>query len=539
MIPPRAARTARPLLFLVLLTSAPYGDARGQGLGSPLVPGGRLRIQVVPGYASFDQRFGSSTADGSVVEGSEPLGFDLSVDRVGTGLYPSLFPDEALLATAVEDPAFELSLGSTRALLNASSTRLAVGLDLGVTDWLTLGATVPLVRRRVEARFLLSRQGANVGVSPQVLDALGTQQYLDEFQTALTAAQTEVDALCAAQGEQSPVCQDARAMLQTADGTFQGLAAAYLGSDFFVLEGSAAGQALSDRIAEIQGAFSSLGVGTFTAPPPLATEILDDDDFAGRFVAPVHGSTGLPLEGGQSLWELGDVEFSAALRLLQLVSRDSVRGRPGFRLQLAGGATLRLGTASEDTLRTFLDLDSQRGTTDLELLAHADVQWLRKRMGARVDLRYGLRGGRELLRRIAPPGAVLDPGYPTGLVDWAPGDERELVVAPRILLTPELALAGRYGWYDRGRATFRLVSSGAGGTPSDPSVLAAETEATVHTAGVTLLFSTLEAHRLGRTGFPFELQARWETAVAGSGGRTPAGSRFQASLRLYVDLWGG
>lgn len=548
-LPPGASGRSRgplpvrllPVLFLLAL--AP-GTARGQGFDSPLVPAGRLRLQVLPSIHSFDTRFGLRSEMGEIVEEEEPLGFDFIRESAGSDVFPELGEAEEALGAAIEDPDYRLRLGSIRVFWDAYSTRIPVRLDVGITDWLTVGGMLPFERRRVDSEFRLATAGANVGESPLVTDPGAPSSFLNEFRAGLQAAGDAVDGLCADAGEGSQACRDARDFLTGANQTFEGLETAYSESEIFHLEGSPAGQAVSERIEAIQTRFDELGVTSFSAPPPLASEPLGTGQggFRSRFVTPLYGARGLPTEGAQSFWAPGDLELSTHLRILNLVGADTLEGgRPGFRAQVAAGAVLRLATAHRDTLRDFLDLDAQRGTNDVELHLMADLDWPAARLGARLQLIYGDQGSTELRRRIGEPGQAFSPDVPVGIVSWSPGTYRGLALRPRIFLTPELALGGTYRYYDRDAAEVSLLTVETGQDPSevDVSVLERETRATMHHVGARVVFSTVEATRIERTSLPFELEALWEKAVDGSGGRTPAGSRFAAGLRVYVDLWGG
>lgn len=542
---PQIASRALIGAFLGLATVVPGpGPVSAQGFDSPLVPAGRLRLQVLPSLHAFDTRFGLRSDMGRLIEAEEPLGFDFDRESLGSDVFPELEADEELLGAAVGDPDFRLNLGSVRVLWDAYSTRIPVRVDVGITDWLTVGATVPFERRRVDSDFLVLSTGANVGESPLVTDPGAPTAFLNEYRAALQEVTASVDALCADSGEASQGCQEARTFLNGANRTFEGLESAYSGSELFLLEGSPGAGALLERIQEVRSGMSELGVSSFGTDPPLATEPLggaDQEAFTSRFIAPIYGNTSLPLVGGQGFWELGDVELSAHLRLLSLTRGDTMPGgRPGLRLQLAAGGLVRLGTAARDTLRDFLDLDAQRGTNDVELHVLGDLDWPAARIGGRLQLIRGIQGSAEVRRRIGPPGDVLT-AAPTGIVSWKPGSYTILSVSPRVFLTPELALGAVYDYYDRASASVSLLSLDREGDASsvDASVLERETGATLHEIGLRLVYSTIEATRGERTELPFELEAGWEKAVAGSGGRTPDGSRIHAGVRVYVRLWGG
>src|SRR3954468_12232199 len=86
-------------------------SARAQTAASPLshlddaapVPAGMLRLRVANVWSRFDERF--------AVDGTSPLGAELSADSLGSAQLPRLQPIEASLRTLVADSTLRLSLG--------------------------------------------------------------------------------------------------------------------------------------------------------------------------------------------------------------------------------------------------------------------------------------------------------------------------------------------------------------------------------------------------------------------------------------------
>jgi len=504
----------------------------------PLSPEGRLRIEVTPTIWSQDSRYGRHTEDGGVVDEVEPLGFDLTRDRFGTEVAPGFADVESALAGALADPGFDLSLGTTEARIRENRIRIPLRLDLGVTEWLTVGLTVPFVKRRTEVGLFLRADTltANVGLSPSIASAAETDAFVQEFAAALDAMESRRDALCAS-GTPAE-CQAAEDALDDARAYHDGVGAAYASASLFPYEGSPAGRGLQDRLTALDAAFASLGVTGLPTTVPLAAGPLDEASLQSLVTDPTFGIGAEPLQTWESRFGLGDVELRAAARLLrgEAPGPDAPSSRPAY--FLGAGALLRLGTGTPDTPDNLVDLGTGDGQTDVEVRLFGDLT-LGRRFGIWADARYGLQMEGERTRRIAAPEAVLAPASTRARVSWTPGDYLHLEAAPRIHLTPELAVAARYRYYHKGEDAYTLADPGADGPAlPDPSLLERETEVTLHQAGVSLVYSTLLTSARGRTGIPFEVHVQYRRSFSGSGGQAPKPGIVRVGTRLFWRIWG-
>lgn len=529
-----------PLVLLLALLTGPL-PTRAQESDGPLVPRGRLRIEVAPSLMAWDSRFGLRTEDGRDVEEEEPLGFDLTSPAVGTDLFPQAAPLESVIRSALDDPGYRLRLGALRTSISKDQLRIPFRADLGITDWLTVGAMVPMVKSRADVAIsLVADSTVNAGLSPVATDPGAVSAFLDDFQGALTAWEERTDEICASEGETSPGCQDARDFLDEAAAFHSAAAGGYLLFGFVPLSGSAGGDALLGRLQELSSGFQSRGVEGAPTSMPLASEPLDRAGFqslvTGFGIDASHG-----LETWRSIWELGDVELAAAVRLLSGAVRDSAGAPARFRYRLGVGALLRLPTGRPDSASIFVDLGSGDGQTDVELRAFGQLV-VGSLAGVAGDVRYGMQREGRRVRRASAPGHVLAPASRQAELSWTPGNYLDAEIAPRFYLTPELSVGLRYRYYSKDADVYEVPAGAT--TDPDPSLVAAvdllelETEETVQEVGIGMVFSTLDAWREGRTRFPFEVQAVYRRPLSGSGGLTPKASRFQARLRLFWQIWG-
>ena len=528
-----------PALLPALLTALLLpGAAGGQLVGGPIVPSGHLRLDIDANYVTWSERFGLRSEGGSLVEEVEPLGWNLSSDALGSDRVPGAALTEARLRTLFRNPDYRFNLGSTNHLLAAHIRRVPLGFRLGVFPWLTVGATLPMVQRKLDSELVYTPGEANAGLAPAA--SLRTP-FMNEYGDALAEAHTVIAGLCEVD-ESTPECQTGRAVLAEGDALLGSLATLFGEAVFFPLEGSAAGQDLAGRVDAVRTGLSDIGVTSFTAPLPLGTP-LDRAVFDSLVVVPVFGTTGLPVEDVDALWEPGDLEVSAAIRLLNLTPRPPDLPEPGeaadslaapeqesgggFRVRLGVAGTLRLGTGSpQDTLREFLDMEVAEGQMDIEARAFGGVDWAR-RVGLTFDVRYGIASPVYVRRRVGPPDMGFAPRPPLATVQWQPGNYLQYAIVPQLLLTPELAVGFVYRSFSRGADSFS-------GEAADVAALSLETDAEVTSMGVDVRYSSF----LGG-GFPAVVRFGWEAARNGSGGRTPRTGRVHFGASLFWRLWGG
>jgi hypothetical protein len=515
-----------PALVLVSLVGpACREDAGAQEL--PFLSPGQLRLDFAPRFWSWNSRFGLRVEDGKTIEEVESLGSDLTADPLGREVMPHLQGLETHLEEALGASGFRARLGVSRAEVDQARLVFPFRAELGITDWLTLGATVPFIRPRTEITFALDADSssANVGLSPQLTQTGSVSQFLSAFQQAIDEARTS--------SPDDPV-------LGEAQGYLDALSAAYGVGTVFPMAGSPAGLGLQARLDSLGGALDELGATTVPSSVPLAQNYLDEESF--RSLLASSTMLAFPLEDFTTPWTLGDVEISAALRLLRGgFEPDSAGDLPTVRYQLGAGLLLRLGTGSEDDPDRFLDLRTGDGQRDLEASVFGLLQ-LGDRLGAWGRVRYGIQQEGERLQRIATHTQALPSRARLAPLLWTPGNYLELELNPRLQLTEAMAVGFRYHLWSKGRDSYEIQP----GAPEDllpgyppTDLLEEETEQTLHEAGVSVVYSTLEAHRRGEASLPAHIRFTFFHPLAGSGGRTPRGGRMEAGLSLYRGLWGG
>ena len=501
----------------------PFGLG-AQEFSGPLLPAGRLRLEVNSLFLFADERFGRRMEGGSLIEKDEPLGFDFEDTEAGAHLFPALDDLEANLTTAAGAAVTPLVLGETRAVLTKDAVWLPIRLDLGVFDWLSIGTTVPFSRRRAEFSTSIQTDGANVGLTP------GTAgDFLGSVSAANDALSVIATTLCTADPS-SPECSQASSLLAEGQ-SFHGALTDGVGHGLFPLTGSATGVALQDRVTTLVNAYQAVGVASFPTSIPLATDVLTEATYLDLVTKPDPGVAGDSLQTWRSPWELGDVEVHAYARLWGMGQEASAEGpAPTLGLEIGAGALYRHGSGRTDSPRNFIDTGSGDGQNDVELSVFGTLR-VGRRLGIVGDFAYGIQQPVEVLRRITAPERIFAPRIPAEMVvRWNPGDYMQLRVSPRLYLTEEVAVAFDVRYFLKKADRYRSVGAAAG---PDASLLDLETKEQLLGIGGGLVFSTVQSGR----GRPLEARFLFQWAVSGSGGATPKTSRIEIGLRFYRGLW--
>jgi hypothetical protein len=509
-----------------------------QTLGDPMVPAGRVRLDLWPSFTTWDARFGLRTDGTSSVDVLERLGSDLT-DPVGTSLFPEIRTLEENLGAAIGVPQYGANLGNVSGLVTKEVTRIDAGLSVGVFDWLTVGATIPMVKART-AIYTIYRPDTlrgDLGLNPFVAGDAGVGTLLTGLESASASAAAHASNVCNAGA--GSACDAAQALSGQATSFWGQMSAAYGASSFFTLAGSNMALWLQSALAALDAQLTAAGLPGVGAQMVFATETLGADDFSSFPSDPNSGLQGTNLENIDGVWTMGDVELLAHIRLLQGEARDSGAATPRFSYGVTGGALVRLGTGLVDDPNIFLDVGSGDGQMDIEGRVDAFFTY-GAHLALRGGFRYGVQEPTSLVRRVAPHEMVLPSPTTTRAVEWSPGSYSLLELSPQWQLSSELALAADYRRYHKGEDTFEMVGDPPVGLPPvDVADLGHETEMSLQEIGIGLRYSTLVAWREGRTGAPVQLGARLVQAFAGSGGQTPKTTRLDLSISLFRRIWGG
>ncbi len=533
----------RTLAFLPVVLALSTGELRSQAPTHVLVPRGHVSVLFNPSFDSWNSRFGKRLEGAVLVEEQEPLGLDLT-DQAGTSLFPAIGKLEEQIRALTGDPSYSGVLGAADGLVVHDVTRIDMGAHVGVLDWLTLGVVAPLVKNRTvfEMSFRPDSLGSDLGLNPRISNSTEVTGFLDALESAYNSVRAHADALCS-NSSGSAACAHAESLagrLQSFRGATE---EAYSSSGFFPIQGSAVAASLSSALAALDYEMVSIGLSSIGSGLVFATDWLTE---AALFALPTTngiGIEGFPLQDIDGIWELGDIEVSALVRLLDGGRPSSGEASPFVRYGLMGSLLVRLGTGKVDAQDIFLDLPTGDGQTDIEA-GISGFLGIGSRIGIRSSARYGLQLPTTLMRRVAPPEIVMPLASTLREVRWSPASYMKLEIEPSWNFSPQLYGFGTYHFYSKAMDSYELTgnqdrNSTVQVAPIFVEDLEDESSRTFHQLGLGLRYSTLNGLGSASEQRPAEVHGRVIYTLAGNGGHTPITTRVEFGIRLFQRFWGG
>jgi hypothetical protein len=487
-------------------------------VANPLLARGSLLFEFGGGAQSVSRTYRSNGGEAS------PLGESFFIPGLGADEVPALAPaEDRLRALAGEPETPRLRLGSTRGRFSANEQMLPMRLSYGVLDRLTVGITVPVVRRRVDALLRLSPDGANVGQNPADGTQSGVPAFLSGSQAALSDLQAAVDAWCAENGEGDPQCQSGRALTEEFSSFLAALSTAYEEEALFPLAGSDLGGLLAARWTAVRDGAAGWNA---EAPEslPLAIQGIGDEAFRSLILEPAWGPTGFPGETPRAFLVLGDVEAHVAWALL---NPDPAGREESVRIRSSLVGTVRFPTGTPDSLRTVAPLDPPRGVGAVELKSVSDIL-LPGRFAALAVVQVGRWGSRDLTLLAPDPGRPFIPGATRAQVRWTPGDHLRVAVTPRFHLHHALSLGAGWSFLARGADRYESLD------PEGPAPFQPERGPRLHRLSLELRFAALEPPASEAMLRPLEFMIRGSRTVSGSGPLAPVERGIEFGGRLTL-----
>ena len=489
-----------------------------------LPPGGAVRVTFDPIIAYWYEE----TKDGT----KRPLGWFLTDDSLGGAQNSQLARLNQDLVIATGTSAIAVNLGNAVLALRSERRVTPLGLEFGLSDRLSIGVRVPLVRVQTRAGLSLDSTNANLGMNPRFAVAGADSTYnafFQDFDAAVAQLQQNIQggsygcpgsAQCAAaQAFADSVAEIRDALRRAAYGLGPGDAAPYLPTAT-----SAIGVALNANVARIQQQFSTTwGVAGFAdpflLPGPLATA--GGVQQANTAAPPGYSAAQFRDTPSRLRFWLGDVELESRFRIAHSAKYTATIG-----------ALVRLPTGHPDSPSDFIDIGAGDAQLDLEGQLTQELRagplWLN------AALRAGVQTKGERERRIGSAADVLVPRAATAVLDWDPGDYFVLDVAPLFRFDPHFAAGFTFGWSTQGEDRYRYRS-------------AQDSLAVATALGVPLAASLLDGGtgisrvRLGGAvtfvGPVIEGSFVIERVVSASGGWTPAQTRFRLVMRATHQLF--
>ncbi len=509
--------------LLVALLSIPglAPGVRPSSLAAQAVPrtdgprAGTLRVTFDPRVETWDAQFyhGRRTTLGSPFSGD-------STDV----WFPSVTRLERDVRAVTGLGGYVATLGRQVLAIRAERRVTPIGLEFGITNRLSLGVIVPLVRVNVAEGFRVSPPGSNLGaLVPADSSRYGT--FFGHLDAALVALSDSIAA--GAYGCPSgPACVRAQTLQAQAQALRDALHRAVYGTVdtaalYLPLLTSEAGQSIAAIVSGLERALAdTFGVAQFTRDTfrlptaPVTAAVLDsvlEERLTSAGLSPFGGTTARRVR-----YFAGDAELTAKYRFL-------VAGN------WAAAATLllRLPTGHQDSPNDAFDLATGDHQTDIEVSVVQEAT-LWRRLWLNLSLRAGQQrpGTRE--RRVAPQDVWLVPDTALATLSWDPGDYAGVDFAPLLRLGEHLGAGVTLGYFTKGRDHYTFASTADSldlatrlGAPRSASVLDAGTSQRRLRLGAAVTY----------VGPGVEGGLSFEQTVSGYGGLIPVASVLRFVMR--------
>ena len=468
---------------------------------------GTFRFHAATAWTRYDARFATG--------GIAPLGALFTSDSLGVREIPRLSAAESLVTEATNAP-FRLSMGRSRLDAVAREEIMPLSLEYGVTNRLSIGVMVPIVRKRVAVQFRLDTAGgfvATVGPNQHRTNPGAAQthvtlqaQFADaalQLQTRLTNCQANPSgAGCAALLAREAEALALIASSQTFAAQLELLygSAASPGQPFVPTAQSDAQLAIEARVAQFNAQYrdllsasidllSTLPVGAGGPPGVLDVQRYFAEEGLRDSVVT------------QERFGVGDIEVGLKFLALSRVPTET----RALGLQLAFAAALRVGTGSDLSPSEIVDMRLSPGDDRIDTRAVLDASY--GRFGLVAAARYETA---IMAREPLDVGPIDDPSV---VVPPPPVTDRrltEISLAPRWHMSDPLSFHGAY------------------------SLRTAEVTGTDQLVGGGFSFSGFRRTSAGRTP-SMEMRYTHLEAISGGAGR-PRFFRDQIELRIYYRL---
>ncbi|WP_420634821.1 hypothetical protein [Candidatus Palauibacter sp.] len=547
---------SRVLPLAILALTALSAPCEAQFRDARLPESGQLWFEMVPTLLNWTEQFALNSSVDSIADGDrEPLAahFDgplaLRIFPPPVALLDGLNADAGALGfdpVAPDDFSFgDLEFSTMRAQIR----QLALGAEVGVLDWVSVGFRAPFTLADMTTTFAFDSTAATVtgnvsGFAPA-----------DPFIVDSRAALGSLGAMITSGTLSGPTLTEAIALRDNTRAFLNALERRAGAGALIPTAPSAAGSQMLSRFAGFAAAFEALGL----ALPELALpEFASDADFEELFLAAGLGDR-LPKNSRNGL-ALGELEVFVRVNLIDQITRrrpipgsagaeeppSSPDPERGIRFRTTVGGLLRVPIRSQNAppfrdLTNSADVPIGDGQTDIEIALYQDIAF-GSRLMIQVAGHYGIQRSDAFVAHIALPDRPYTTGSLQTLLFRDLGDYISLLVRPSLRLNPAMSLGLEYDYFQLGDPVYALTDSAF--EEWDPGVVGAEGSQKRHRLGVGFTVDLSEAQsrdelrsatRPVRRPWRFGISLR--RAIAGSGGRTPASFRFGADFRVPINIF--
>jgi len=484
---------------------------------------GALRVTFDPETMTWERNFTPT--------GRQGIGAGLSGDSAASSI-----PAVALIQQGVQSltglAGYVASLGHDLLAVRAERRIMPIGLEYGISDRLSIGVTIPIVRVNVRAGYALHPPGANLGFGPRTsADSARYTSFFAAFDAALAQLQKNIgDTVYGCPS--SPACSRARAVLTQDSILRQSLGLMVFGVQdtvgrYLPIAGSDAGRQITALVTGLQKTLSdTFHVTTFNNDTLLlpATAIVDPADIAALYASRTDTLGLAPYDNTPRHLRFfaGDVEVQAKARLL---TRDNAAA--------SAALVVRLPTGHQDSPNDPFDISTGDHQTDLEMRLTGEVTLLN-----RIWLNGSLRAARQFpgprVRRVGPADDPFLPASTLALLRWDPGDYIAVDIAPMYRFSRRFSVGFTASYYTQGQDRYGFYS------PKDSTALATQmggpADLSVLDAGTAISYTRL-GFALTYSGPRLEGGLSMQQTVSGAGGLVPQATVFRIVMRQTILLF--
>jgi hypothetical protein len=524
------------------------------------LPAGMTRWSISQNDIRYDLRYGTN--------GLQPLGADLTLDSLNVQQLPILGPLQTELRTLSQDPTLGVTLGATQTQSSVRVSITPIGLALGLTHWLTLRATVPIVETYNVVLFNPNPHAltGNVGLNPALAFpaalAIDTALY-GQLTMASSMLQSDLR-MCQANPSSASFCgsllsqqRAINSLISSSNAFASALSQVYGGggrapSPVVPVDSSGALNAINRRLQAFAAAyahFDSLTGGQgISGPGPVGAPPIGLGDMTQLLTTNLIG-LGFDTLQTVNTTGIGDIEVGAtALLLDSFHGNDSLRIRPtGFNYRLAATLGFRIGTGQPSSPDELVGVGTGTGENAVLLSANSDLL-IGHHWWASLALRTTFPLTDQVTARIPLGlGEEFAPYFTRQMVGRTLGSTIDFEVDPRYTINEYFGALLQYRIVHTGMASYTGVFSidsavtGFGPVKLNANALDAGTETTSQRWGFGLEFSnvasTLRHPRRLAVDVSY-IHYQTFTGWAGAGGILPHSGGDAVQIRIYIRAFG-
>ena len=554
MLPEIPRSRALPLAFLVLTAAA--APCAAQFRDARLPESGRLWLEIAPELFNWTEQFALNSTVDSIADGDrEPLAGHFDGSLAGR-----MFPVPQALVDALNEDAEALgfdplaledfSFGDLDfSVMRAQVRRLALGAEVGVLDWVSVGFRAPFTLADMTTSFAFDSTAATVTAAVSGLESGGA------FSTDAQAALGSLQSLINGGTLSGAALAEAIELRDNTSAFLSALESRAGGGALIPTAPSAAGAQMLGRFSDFAAAFEGFGL---TLPELVLPETSSDADYQALFVAA--GLAGRLPGNSRNGLALGEMEVFARVNLIDQITRrepvpgsaagedppEAPPGERGIRFRTTIGGLLRVPITSQNgppfrDVTNSADIPIGDGQTDIEISLYQDIAF-GDRLLLQAAGRYGIQQSDAYIVHLVPPDKpYADPSL-QALLFRDLGEYVQILVRPSLRMNSAMSLGFEYDYFRLGDPLY--LATDPESEIEDPGVVGAEGSQSRHRVGIGFAVDLSEARsgeELRRGARPVRRPWRFgislRRAIAGSGGRTPASFRFGADFRVPIDIF--